>query len=66
MMDYSLLDLASLVVYIFGALTFSILTVFYWGERRRTRRSVFPAFRLWRRDNRSLRSRLSMRPVSEP
>jgi two-component sensor histidine kinase len=46
MMDYSLLDLASLVVYIFGALTFSILTIFYWGERRRTRRSVFPAFTL--------------------
>jgi hypothetical protein len=34
------------VVYIFGALTFSILTVFYWGERRRTRGSVFPAFTL--------------------
>ena len=46
MMDYSLLDLAALVVYIFGALTFSILTVFYWGERRRTMRSVFPAFTL--------------------
>jgi len=45
-MDYSLLDLAALVVYIFGALTFSILTVFYWGERRRTMRSVFPAFTL--------------------
>jgi two-component sensor histidine kinase len=46
MMDYSLLDLASLVVYVFGALTFSLLTVFYWSDRRRTRRSVFPAFTL--------------------
>ncbi len=46
MMDYSLLDLASLAIYIFGALTFSILTIFYWGERRRTRRSVFPSFTL--------------------
>jgi two-component sensor histidine kinase len=46
MMDYSLLDLASLVVYIFGALTFSLLTVFYWGHRRRAKRSVLPVFTL--------------------
>ena len=46
MMDYSLLDLVSLAVYIFGALTFSILTVFYWGGRRRTKSSMFPAFTL--------------------
>ena len=46
MTDYSLLDLASLVVYVFGGLTFSLLTVFYWGERRRSRRSVFPLFTL--------------------
>lgn len=46
MMDYSLLDLASLVVYVFGAVTFSLLTIFYWSDLRRTRRSVFPAFTL--------------------
>jgi len=46
MMEYSLLDLATLVVYVFGALAFSLLTVFYWTERRRTRRSVFPVFTL--------------------
>ena len=34
-MDYSLLDLASLAVFTFGALAFATLTVFYWGERRR-------------------------------
>jgi two-component sensor histidine kinase len=46
MNDYTLLDLASLVVYVFGALTFSLLAVFYWSERRRSKRSVFPVFTL--------------------
>jgi signal transduction histidine kinase len=46
MMEYSLLDLAPLVLYIFGALTFSVLTAFYWGERRRVRGSVLPPFTL--------------------
>ena len=46
MREYSLLDLASLVVYVFGGLTFSLLAVFYWSERRRSRRSIFPVFTL--------------------
>jgi hypothetical protein len=46
MMDYSLLEVASLVVYVFGALTFSLLAGFYWSERRRSKRSVFPIFTL--------------------
>ncbi|MBZ5618155.1 MAG: histidine kinase [Acidobacteriia bacterium] len=43
-----LLELAPLVVFAFGALTFSILTVFYWGERRRKPGgpTAFPAFTL--------------------
>lgn len=45
-----LLDVASLVVFAFGAVAFSILTVFYWGERlrRKTPRkpTVFPEFTL--------------------
>jgi signal transduction histidine kinase len=47
-MDYSLLDLASLAVFTFGALAFATLTVFYWGERRRRpgKPTVFPAFTL--------------------
>ncbi|HUB83547.1 MAG TPA: histidine kinase [Bryobacteraceae bacterium] len=45
MMEYSLLDLASMVVYAFGALTFSLLTVFYWRERR-PKRSIFHVFTL--------------------
>jgi len=47
MTDYSLLELAPLVVYLFGALTFSILAAFYWFQpRRRSQRFVFPAFTL--------------------
>src|SRR6266540_7040375 len=46
---FSLLDVTSLVVFVFGALAFSTLCLFYWGERRRGRRAksaVFPAFTL--------------------
>jgi signal transduction histidine kinase len=48
-MMYRLLDVASLAIYAFGALTFSILALFYWGERRRGKRrkhTSFPAFTL--------------------
>ena len=47
-MAYRLLDVASLVVFAFGALTFSTLAVFYWGARRGKlrRQTVFPAFTL--------------------
>jgi signal transduction histidine kinase len=47
---YKLLQLASLIVYTFGALTFSVLTLFYWGGRRLRRQPggglVFPSFTL--------------------
>jgi two-component sensor histidine kinase len=48
-MTYSLLDVISLAIFGFGALTFSTLVLFYWGERRRGKRrrqTVFPAFTL--------------------
>ena len=43
------LDISSLVVYVFGALAFSTLVLFYWGERRRGKNlasTAFPAFTL--------------------
>jgi two-component sensor histidine kinase len=50
MPGYSLLYLVSLITFTFGALSFSVLTLFYWRERRRHRWSgggaVFPAFTL--------------------
>ena len=49
-MDYSPLDLASLAVFILGAIAFSTLTVFYWsGWRSRGKpgkSTVFPVFTL--------------------
>lgn len=49
-MIHKLLDLAPLAVFAFGALTFSILTAFYWGDRHlrgeRGQSTVFPAFTL--------------------
>ena len=48
-MMYRLLEIASLAVYAFGALTFSTLVLFYWGERRRGKRrpyTALPAFTL--------------------
>jgi two-component sensor histidine kinase len=43
-------QLVSLITFTFGALTFSVLTLFYWRERRRRSQSsgglVFPAFTL--------------------
>lgn len=43
-----LLYLVSLIAYMFGAITFSVLTLFYWrqrgGGRRKNRGAVFPAF----------------------
>jgi two-component sensor histidine kinase len=42
-------DLASRALFVFGAVTFSTLVAFYWGERRRRgarRRTVFAAFTL--------------------
>src|SRR5258708_7846993 len=48
MLGYRLLFLASLITFTFGALTFSVLTLFYWRERRLRRRPasglVFPFF----------------------
>jgi signal transduction histidine kinase len=48
MLAYKLLYLASLITFTFGALTFSILTLFYWREHRlrrtRTGSPVFPVF----------------------
>src|ERR1017187_5522452 len=44
---YRLLEVTSLAVYAFGALTFSTLALFYWGERRRGKRrphTALPAF----------------------
>ena len=47
-MAYTLHDVAPVVIFAFGALTFSTLAAFYWGERRRRGRArrptVFPAF----------------------
>jgi signal transduction histidine kinase len=48
-MMYKLLDITSLAIFGFGALTFSTLALFYWGERRRGKHrkgTVFPAFTL--------------------
>jgi two-component system LytT family sensor kinase len=49
-MSASLFDLASLVVYTFGALTFCVFSVLYWGQFRRRpasrNRTVFPLFTL--------------------
>jgi two-component sensor histidine kinase len=49
-MSASLFYLASLVVYTFGALTFCVFSVLYWGQFRRRRasrnRTVFPLFTL--------------------
>ncbi len=48
MAGYKLLYLASLITFTFGALTFSVLTLFYWRERKLHRRRagglVFPFF----------------------
>ncbi len=44
MPGYKLLYLASLVTFTFGALTFSVLAVVYWRERRPGRSPVFRAF----------------------
>jgi len=48
MLGYQLLYLISLVTFTFGALTFSVLTLFYWRERRLRLQPrgdlVFPAF----------------------
>jgi signal transduction histidine kinase len=48
MLAYKLLYLASLITFTFGALTFSVLALFYWREKRlrRTRAGslVFPVF----------------------
>jgi len=48
MLGYQLLYLISLVTFTFGALTFSVLTLFYWRQRRLRPRpaggAVFPAF----------------------
>ena len=48
MLGYQLLYLISLVTFTFGALTFSVLTLFYWRERRLRLHPrgglVFPAF----------------------
>ncbi len=46
---YRLLEVTSLAIYAFGALTFSTLALFYWGERRRGKHrqhTAFPAFTL--------------------
>jgi hypothetical protein len=46
-MAYKLLQLVSLITFTFGALTFSVLTVFYWRQRRLRSAGggfVFPAF----------------------
>jgi len=46
---YRLLEVTWLAVYAFGALTFSTLALFYWGERRRGKRrpdTALPAFTL--------------------
>src|ERR1035441_4588853 len=45
-MMYRLLEIASLAVYAFGALTFSTLVLFYWGERRRGKRRPYRLARL--------------------
>jgi two-component sensor histidine kinase len=48
-MIYSLLDIISLAVFAFGALTFSTLALFYWNGRRRGKhgkRTVLPLFTL--------------------
>src|ERR1035437_7430135 len=48
-MMYRLLEVTSLGIFAFGALTFSTLALFYWGERRRGKsrqHTVFPAFTL--------------------
>src|SRR5450756_2100690 len=49
-MSASLFYLVSLVVYTFGALTFCVFSVFYWGAYRRRvssrNRTVFPLFTL--------------------
>jgi signal transduction histidine kinase len=48
MLGYQLLYLISLVTFTFGALTFSVLTLFYWKQRRLRLHSggglIFPAF----------------------
>ncbi|HUI57731.1 MAG TPA: histidine kinase [Bryobacteraceae bacterium] len=47
MAGYKLLYLTSLIIFTFGALTFSVLTLFYWRERRvraQPRGRVFPVF----------------------
>ncbi len=49
MLGYKLLYLASLIAFTFGALTFSVLTLYYWRERRSWRRrmgAAFPTFTL--------------------
>jgi signal transduction histidine kinase len=50
MLGYKLLYLASLIAYTFGAVTFSVLTLYYWrqwrGSRRMGARIAFPAFSL--------------------
>jgi len=49
MLKYRFLEIASLVTFTFGSLTFSVLTFSYWRERLlkgRTRHSVLPAFSL--------------------
>ena len=46
---YRLLEITWLTVYAFGALTFSTLALFYWGERHRGKRrphTALPAFTL--------------------
>ncbi|MGB9457868.1 MAG: histidine kinase [Bryobacteraceae bacterium] len=48
-MLYRLLEVTSLAIFAFGALTFSTLALFYWGERRRGKRrshTALPAFTL--------------------
>lgn len=44
MAGYDALYLLTLVTVTFGALTFSVLALFYWRERRLRRRSAFAAF----------------------
>src|SRR5579872_3513618 len=49
MLAYKLLYLASLIAFTFGAVTFSVLTLYYWREWRAGRRqsgAAFPAFTL--------------------
>ncbi|HYL78267.1 MAG TPA: histidine kinase [Bryobacteraceae bacterium] len=50
MLGYQFLYLASLITFTFGALTFTVLTLFYWRKRRQRRATtgglVFPGFTL--------------------